>query len=39
MLLPLISSHTLSVVAGLVPATPIIIAVKRDPRDKPAGDP
>jgi hypothetical protein len=27
-----------SVVAGLVPATPIIFAVNRDPRDKPADD-
>jgi len=27
-----------SVMAGLVPAIPIIFAVKRDPRDKPAGD-
>ena len=32
------SNHTCSVMAGLVPAIPIIFAVKRDPRDKPAGD-
>jgi hypothetical protein len=37
-LFPLVSSHTLRVVAGLVPATPITFAVNRDPREKPAGD-
>jgi hypothetical protein len=26
------------VMAGLVPAIPIVFAVNRDPRDKPAGD-
>jgi hypothetical protein len=34
-------SHTLGVIAGLVPATQITLAPRvpnRDPRDKPAGD-
>jgi hypothetical protein len=31
-------SHTLGVFAALVPAIPIIFAVNRDPRVKPAGD-
>jgi hypothetical protein len=30
--------HICRVMAGLVPAIPIVFAVNRDPRDKPAGD-
>jgi hypothetical protein len=33
-----VSIHTLGVMAGLVPAIPIRLAQRLDPRDKPAGD-